>query len=33
MQKGMGCGDSSTVQEQTAAVCSPNNGEDGRHIY
>ena len=31
--KGSRCGDISTVQEQSPVVCSPNIGEDGRHIY
>jgi len=32
-QNGRRCGDSSTIQEQSAVVCSPNSAEDGRHIY
>jgi len=28
----MRCGDISTIQEQSAVVCSPNSGEDGRHL-
>ena len=31
--KGRRCGDISTIQEQYAAVCTPNSGEAGRHIY
>jgi len=30
--KGRRCGDISTFQEQSAALCSPNSGEDGKHI-
>ena len=30
--KGRRCGDVHTVQEQSPAVCSPNNAECGRHI-
>jgi len=30
--KGRRCGVSSTIQEQSPVVCSPNSGEDGRHL-